>query len=112
MRVSTKGADRAGLDHIELVLADNSAYPPGQFTTSGGRWSQDWNPLVEAEFPNSKGVLLPGMFGRVRLAAETRPDAVLVSERALFDVQGSKAVYIVDARQQGRPPQRRGRREV
>ena len=33
--------------------------------------------------------------GRVRLALENRPDAVLVSERALFDAQGSKAVYIV-----------------
>jgi membrane fusion protein (multidrug efflux system) len=35
------------------------------------------------------------MFGRVRMAAETRPDVVLVPERAVFDVQGSKAVYIV-----------------
>jgi hypothetical protein len=29
------------------------------------------------------------------VAAEIRPNAVLVAERAVFDVQGSKAVYIV-----------------
>ena len=37
------------------------------------------------------------MFGRVRLAAETRPNAVLIAERAVFDVQGSRAVYVVAA---------------
>jgi membrane fusion protein (multidrug efflux system) len=97
LRTSAKGADRAALDRIELILSDNSAYPfPGRFTNVGSAVdAKTGTLLVEAEFPNSKGVLLPGMFGRVRLAAETRPGAVLVSERAVFDVQGSKAVYIV-----------------
>lgn len=97
LRVTTKGADRSGLDHIELVLADNSTYPhQGHFTFLGGTVESKTGTLsVEAEFPNPQGRLLPGMFGRVRVAAETRPNAVLVAERALFDVQGSKAVYIV-----------------
>ena len=97
LRTSAKGADRAALDRIELILSDNSAYPfPGRFTNIGSAVdAKTGTLLVEAEFPNSKGVLLPGMFGRVHMVAETRPDAVLVSERALFDVQGSKAVYIV-----------------
>jgi membrane fusion protein (multidrug efflux system) len=97
LRTSAKGADRAALDRIELILSDNNAYPfPGRFTNAGSAVdAKTGTLLVEAEFPNPKGVLLPGMFGRVRLAAETRPGAVLVSERAVFDVQGSKAVYIV-----------------
>lgn len=97
LRTSSKGVDRTALDRIELILSDNSAYPfRGRFTNVGRAVdSKTGTLLVEAQFPNSKGILLPGMFGRVRLAAETRPDAVLVSERALFDVQGSKAVYMV-----------------
>jgi membrane fusion protein (multidrug efflux system) len=97
LRISSKGVDRTALDRIELILSDNSVYPfRGRFANVGSAVdAKTGTVLVEAEFPNSKGFLLPGMFGRVRLAAEIRPDAVLVSERALFDVQGSKAVYVV-----------------
>jgi membrane fusion protein (multidrug efflux system) len=97
LSTNAKGVDRRALDRIELILSDNSAYPfRGRFTTVGRTVdAKTGTLLVEAQFPNPKGILLPGMFGRVRMAAETRPDAVLVSERALFDVQGSKAVYIV-----------------
>ncbi len=51
--------------------------------------------LIVAQFPNPKGILLPGMTGRVRMVVGDRPNAVLVSERAVFDVPGSKAVHIV-----------------
>jgi membrane fusion protein (multidrug efflux system) len=97
LSTTAKGVDRGALDRIELILADNRPYPlPGRFTNMGRAVdAKTGTLLVEARFPNRQGVLLPGMFGRVRMAAETRPDAVLVSERALFDVQGSKAVYIV-----------------
>ena len=97
LSTNSKGVDRTALDHIELILSDNSKYPfPGRFAAAGRAVdTKTGTLLVEARFPNPKGVLLPGMFGRVRVVAETRPDAVLVSELALFDVQGSKAVYIV-----------------
>ena len=97
LRVSSKGVDRAALDRIELILSDNRAYPfRGRFTSLGRAVDEKTGTLqVAAQFPNSKGLLLPGMSGRVRIAEGNRPDAVLVSERALFDAQGSKAVYIV-----------------
>ncbi len=97
LRTITKGADRAGLENIELVLSDNGTYPyRGRFAFLGRTVEAKTGTLaVEAEFPNPKGGLLPGMFGRVRIAAETRPNAVLVPERAVFDVQGSRAVWIV-----------------
>jgi len=89
--------DRKALERIELILADNSVYPfRGRYTNIGRAVDEKTGTLlIEAQFPNPKGILLPGMSGRVRLALENRPDAVLVSERALFDAQGSKAVYIV-----------------
>ena len=97
LRLTQKGPDRAGLDNIELILPDNSVYPQrGRYTAAGRAVDSKTGTLViEAQFPNPEGRLLPGMFGRVRVAAETLPDAVLVPERAIFDVQGSRAVYIV-----------------
>ena len=89
--------ERSALDRIELILSDNSTYPfKGRFINIGHFVEAKTGTLqLVAEFPNPKAVLLPGMFGRVRLAVETKQGAVLVPERALFDVQGSKAVYIV-----------------
>jgi membrane fusion protein (multidrug efflux system) len=97
LRTTREGANRSGLDHIELVLSDNTVYPQhGHFTTAGRAVDAKTGTLaVEAEFPNPQGKLIPGMFGRVRVAVETLPNAVLVPERAVFDVQGSRAVYIV-----------------
>ena len=92
--------DRAALKHIELVLADNTVYPfLGQYTNIGRAVDERTGTLlIVAKFPNPKGVLLPGMTGRARLTVENRPNAVLVPERAVFDVAGSKAVYLVDTR--------------
>jgi membrane fusion protein (multidrug efflux system) len=89
--------DRKALEHIQLILADDSVYPfPGRYTNIGSAVDEKTRGLlIEAQFPNPKGILLPGMTGRVRVALENRPDAVLIPERALFDSQGSKAVYIV-----------------
>jgi membrane fusion protein (multidrug efflux system) len=97
LRTTSNGVDRQALDRLELILADNKAYPfPGKLANVGRAVDEKTGTLlIVAQFPNAKGILLPGMFGRVGMAAETPRDAVLVSERALFDVQGSKAVYIV-----------------
>jgi membrane fusion protein (multidrug efflux system) len=89
--------DRRALARIELILADDSMYPfLGRYANIGRAVDEKTGTLlVEAQFPNPKGILLPGMTGRVRVSLENRPDAVLVPEAAVFDSQGSKAVYIV-----------------
>jgi membrane fusion protein (multidrug efflux system) len=89
--------DHAALERIELILPDNNAYPfRGRYTNLARAVDAKTGTLaVQAQFPNPKGLLLPGMSGRVRVSFGTVPDAVLVSERAVFDVQGSKAVYVV-----------------
>jgi len=94
----TKGVDREALAHLELILADNSAYPfRGRYTNLGRAMdAKTGTILIEAQFPNPKGILVPGMSGRIRMPVETR-DAALVSERAVFDAHGSKAVEIVTA---------------
>jgi len=97
LHTTTKSVDQAALRRIELILADNSTYPfPGRFTNLGRTVDEKSGTIVvEAQFPNPKGILLPGMSGRARFTPETRPNAVLVSEQAVFDAQGAKAVYIV-----------------
>jgi len=97
IHTTTGRVDHEALNHIELILADNSTYRfQGRYTTLGRAMDEKTGTLaMVAQFPNPRDVLLPGMSGRVRFAVETRPDAVLVSERAVFDAKGSKAVYVV-----------------
>lgn len=92
--------DRQALERIELILSDNSTYPfRGRYRNIARAVDEKTGTLqVEAEFPNPKGILLPGMTGRVHVAMEKRTNAVLISERAVFDGPGGKAVYIVTPR--------------
>jgi membrane fusion protein, multidrug efflux system len=89
--------ENAALEQIELILADNSVYPfRGRFANMAGAVDEKTGTLPAiAQFRNPKALLLPGMTGRVRLTVGTLQGAVLIPERALFDAQGSKAVYIV-----------------
>jgi len=89
--------DRKALARIDLILSDNSLYPfRGRYTNIGRAVDEKTGALqIEAQFPNPKGILVPGMSGRVRVELENRADAVLVPKQALFDARGSKAVYIV-----------------
>jgi membrane fusion protein (multidrug efflux system) len=91
--------DRKALEHIQLTLSNNSVFPfEGKYSNIGRTVDEKTGTLlVEARFPNPKGILVPGMTGRVHLVLENRPGAVLVPERALFDYQDSKAVYVVTA---------------
>ncbi|MGB8719775.1 MAG: efflux transporter periplasmic adaptor subunit, partial [Desulfobacterales bacterium] len=45
---------------------------------------------------NPEMVLKPGLFGRVRLVVEERPNALLVPQKALQRMQGVESVLVVD----------------
>jgi RND family efflux transporter MFP subunit len=47
-------------------------------------------------FPNQEQVLLPGLFGRVRVPVGRAHKALLVNERALDTDQGQKILYVVN----------------
>ena len=89
--------DREALGHLEFILADNSTYPlRGKYTNIGRAMDAKTGTIaIEAQFPNPTGILVPGMSGRIRMPVESRKNAMLVSEGAVFDLHGSKAVYIV-----------------
>jgi RND family efflux transporter MFP subunit len=52
---------------------------------------------IRGEFPNPGELLRPGMFARMRLDFGTRPDSILVPERAVTELQGKSFVWVVGA---------------
>jgi len=82
---------------LELVLADGSVYPDkGWLALIDRAISVSTGSIIlEARFPNPKGVLRPGQFGRVRAATETIKQALAVPQRAIMERQSLREVYVV-----------------
>jgi membrane fusion protein (multidrug efflux system) len=83
VREGDPAADRTG-PTFELILADGRIYPyPGRPRTLDRALDpRTGTILVEGIFPNPDNYLRAGQFGRVRVAAEERPNAILVPQRA------------------------------
>lgn len=87
---------------LTLILADDSPYP---LTGGADMADRAVDPktgtlAVRGVFPNPDGMLKPGQFAKVRALLENRKGALLVPQRAVIDIQGSKSVYVVDAKGQ------------
>jgi membrane fusion protein (multidrug efflux system) len=82
---------------FELVLADNAVYPHrGRLSFVDRALDLTTGTLnVYASFPNPNRLLRPGMFGRIRVVLEERPNAILVPQRAVQVMQGVKSVLVV-----------------
>ena len=82
---------------LELILADGTVFPhKGRpiFIDRAIDLKTGTIP-VRAEFPNPERVLRPGQFGRVRAVTEQIPNAVLVPQVAVREMQGVKTVLVV-----------------
>ena len=83
---------------FQLILANDSTHPyPGTFKVV----DRTVDPLtgtmkVQASFPNPRSYIRPGQFAKVRAAVAMRKNAILVPQRAIQEVQGSKTVMVVD----------------
>jgi membrane fusion protein (multidrug efflux system) len=84
---------------VEIVLGDGSVHPErGRVNFSDSRIDPETGAVdLRAEVPNAGRTLLPGQFVRARLLGVTRPDAILVPQRAVLQGQQGKFVYVVDA---------------
>ncbi len=82
---------------FELVLADNSVYPlRGELSFVDRALNLTTGTLnVYASFPNPNRLLRPGLFGRIRVVLEQRPDTLLVPQRAVQIRQGVQSVLVV-----------------
>jgi membrane fusion protein, multidrug efflux system len=84
---------------FQLLLADNSVYDQeGHFSVVDRTVDPRTGTIkVRASFPNAANRLRPGQFARVRVAAEERPDAILVPLVAVQELQSAKYVLVVDS---------------
>ena len=84
-------------DPLEIVLEDGSVYPArGKVVQSDRGLAAGTGTLtLKAQFPNPKGMLLAGMFARVRATSEVKSDAILVPQRAVQDLMGKPMVTLV-----------------
>lgn len=92
---------------VMLRLADGSVYTrTGRLSFSDIRISGSTGTSeARAELPNPEGRLRPGQFVRVTLNGATRPNAVLIPQRAVLEGPQGKFVYVVDEKStaQSRP---------
>jgi membrane fusion protein (multidrug efflux system) len=88
---------RDRLPTLELALADGSVFPhKGRPIFVDRAIDPKTGTIhVRAEFPNPERVLRPGQFARVRAITEEVPDAILVPQVAVQELQGAKTVLVV-----------------
>src|SRR5262245_30898638 len=84
---------------IELILADGSAYPEqGGFALPDREVDLKTGTItVVSYFPNPKEVLRPGLYAKVRAVTDQKAGALLIPQRAVQELQGTRRVAIVNA---------------
>jgi membrane fusion protein (multidrug efflux system) len=79
---------------VEIVLVDGQLFPhTGRVTFTDPAYSaQTGTFLIRATVDNPKGLLKPNQYVRVRVKGATRPNAILVPQRAVL--QGAKGHFV------------------
>jgi membrane fusion protein (multidrug efflux system) len=90
---------RADTVRFQLILSDDSVHPEaGTFKVLDRTVDPATGTMkVQASFPNPGSYLRPGQFARVKVAVSEVDNAVLVSQKAIQELQGAKTVMVVDA---------------
>jgi membrane fusion protein (multidrug efflux system) len=96
-RMKAEGQLKGKAANLSLVLADGSTFPEkGRIIIADRAVDVKTGTLsLIAEFPNPKGVLRPGQFGRVRVALTEAENALLVPQKAVTEMQSAKIVYVI-----------------
>jgi membrane fusion protein, multidrug efflux system len=99
---NTKGATNlerfATLPPVTLILSDGSEYKEkGKIQAASGIIStQTGSVSVRATFPNPNNLIQSGSTGKVRIP-RIIDSALLVPQKATYEMQGKRFVYLVDA---------------
>ena len=82
---------------VTITLADGKEYPfEGRIVEVDRELANSTGSLImKAIFPNPSGLLMPGMFARVKLTGEVIPNAVLVPQRSVQQLLGKSFVMVV-----------------
>jgi len=86
-------------DAFRLHLVDGSDYPhPGRLDFVDAAIDPKNDTLqMRIVVPNPEGILRPGQYVRVAVPSAARPDAILIPEKAMQELQGLKTVYVIGA---------------
>ena len=97
MTVQSMKSDQNPID-VTITLADGKEYPfVGRIVETDRSLANNTGSLtMKALFPNPSGLLMPGMFARVKLSGETIPNAILVPQRAVQQLLGKSFVMVVN----------------
>ena len=82
---------------LSLILADGTIYEARGVPTKVDRNIDPTTGAltIEAEFPNPKGLLRPGMFARIRFDADEIKGAILLPQRAISELQSVYRVFVI-----------------
>lgn len=88
---------------VNLMLADGSPYPyDGSIETMEGEFRASTGSIAfRARFPNPHSLLKHGATGKIRLA-NTLNDAIMIPQKAVFEIQDKNFVFVVDSTNQVR----------
>ncbi len=83
--------------NVTITLADGKEYPfEGKIVEVDRELGNSTGSLImKALFPNPSGLLMPGMFARVKLTGEVIPNATLVPQRSVQQLLGKSFVMVV-----------------
>ncbi len=85
------------MTHVSLMMANNELFPyPGVVQTIEADFNNETgNIAFRATFPNPNGLLRHGETGNVRMTVPLK-NALIIPQKATFEVLEKKYVYIVD----------------
>ncbi len=85
---------------VRLSLSDTADFPfEGEVDFADNRVNATTGTLrVRAVFDNSKRLMAPGLFSRLRIESKEAHEAVLIPDIAILTDQGLKYVWVVDAK--------------
>jgi membrane fusion protein (multidrug efflux system) len=91
------GTERKPQSRLKLVLGDGSVYEePGKMDfIDRGVEESTGSILIQSSFPNSKNLLRPGQFAKVRAVMDKVENGILVPQRAVSEFQGKYFVWAV-----------------
>ncbi|MFM1793654.1 MAG: hypothetical protein RL642_39 [Bacteroidota bacterium] len=83
---------------VSLILSDGSMYEQyGNINFTNRQIDPSTGSLlVQAEFANPKQLLRPGQFVKVRIQKDLYPDAIVVPQQAINQLQSKYQVFVVD----------------
>ncbi|MGH7914965.1 MAG: efflux RND transporter periplasmic adaptor subunit [Candidatus Binataceae bacterium] len=84
---------------LQMILANGKTYEyPGHFYVANRQVNlQTGTILIQGIFPNPDHLLRPGLYAKIRVAADVQRGALLIPQGAVLETQGQSQVAVVAA---------------